>query len=341
MDSILKSKFPYVSIIIPCYNEERFIKKCLDSVIENDFSKDKLEVLVIDGMSKDTTREIVERYREQNQFISLLDDNKKNTPAALNIGIKEAKGEIIMFMSSHASYEKEYISKCVYYLDKLNADNVGGVFVTLPGDDTFIAKAISLALSSPFGVGNSFFRIGAKKPMLVDTVPFGCYRKTVFEKIGGFNDKLIRTEDNELNYRLRKSGGKIYLIPDIKLYYYARSNLKDLGKQSFGNGKSIVYANKIVPGSTSLRHSVPGIFVICLLGSLILFLITSWGKLLFYFILFSYLATNTYFSIQMGLKEKLRFAPYLIVSFITLHISNGLGFLMGILDIIFKQHLKK
>ncbi len=321
----------FVSVIIPCRNEEKFIGKCLDSIIVNDYSKDKFEILVVDGMSTDGTKEVLENYSNRYSFIKFLNNPRKNTAAAMNIGIKNAEGEIIIIMSAHAEIPENYISKCIYHLNKLNADNVGGVLITLPGKDTYIAKAISLVLSHPFGVGNSWFRIGAREPMLVDTVPFGCYRKAVFDKIGGFNERLIRAEDNELNSRIRKNGGKIYLVPDIKSYYYARSNLKSLWKQNFSTGKGIVYANKIVPGSLSLRHFIPGGFVLYLLGSLLLSFFIDWGKILFGLVLVSYLAANLYFSITIGLKEKKRFVPFLILSFITLHLSYGFGSIFGVL----------
>ena len=116
----------FVSIIIPCRNEEKYIGKCLQSIIEQNYPKDNLEVLVVDGMSEDRTREIVENYSQKYSFIKLFDNPKKFTPFGLNIGIKEAKGEIIMRMDAHAGYEKDYISKCVRYLENYDADNVGG-----------------------------------------------------------------------------------------------------------------------------------------------------------------------------------------------------------------------
>ena len=171
-----------VTIIIPCRNEERYIGKCLESIINNDYPKDDLEVLVIDGVSDDRTRDIISKYTQQYSFISLFDNLKKIVPTALNIGIQNAKGDVVIRMDAHTTYEKDYVSKCVEYLQKRGVDNAGGVCVTLPGDDTVMAKSIALALSHPFGVGNSYFRIGLKEPKYVDTVPFGSYKKEVFEK---------------------------------------------------------------------------------------------------------------------------------------------------------------
>ncbi len=143
-----------------------------DSIIAQDYSKDRIEVLVVDGRSTDRTREVVEKYTQKYSFIKILDNPQKIVPTALNTGIRQAKGEVIIRMDAHNIYEKSYISKCVRYLKKYNVDNVGGICVTLPADNTIVAQSIALALSHSFGVGNAYFRIGSKKTRLVDTVPF-------------------------------------------------------------------------------------------------------------------------------------------------------------------------
>ncbi|PJA62153.1 MAG: glycosyl transferase [bacterium (Candidatus Ratteibacteria) CG_4_9_14_3_um_filter_41_21] len=322
---------PFVSIIIPCRNEEKFIGKCLDSIIAQDYPKDRLEVLVVDGMSEDGTREIVERYTdmslrarslachcEQSEAISardklrnlgiatslpalamtlkLLDNPKKVTPCALNIGIKNAKGEIILWMSAHSRYEKDYISKCVKYLKEYDADNVGGVMITLPRDNAFIGKAIATVLSHPFGVGNSVFRTGAKEPKWVDTVFGGCYKKEVFDKIGLFNESLVRSQDMEFNLRLKKTGGKILLAPDIVSYYYPKSNLKDFFIHNFEDGSWVTYPLKFGIKAFSWRHLIPLFFILGLVGTGILGIFFSPLLWLFLFVLSSYLLVNLYHS---------------------------------------------
>jgi len=322
---------PFVSIIIPCRNEEKFIGKCLDSIIAQDYPKDRLEVLVVDGMSEDGTREIVERYTdmslrarslachcEQSEAISardklrnlgiatslpalamtlkLLNNPKKVTPCALNIGIKNAKGEIILWMSAHSRYEKDYISKCVKYLKEYDADNVGGVMITLPRDNAFIGKAIATVLSHPFGVGNSVFKTGAKEPKWVDTVFGGCYKKEVFDKIGLFNESLVRSQDMEFNLRLKKTGGKILLAPDIVSYYYPKSNLKDFFIHNFENGSWVTYPLKFGIKAFSWRHLIPLFFILGLVGTGILGIFFSPLLWLFLFVLSSYLLVNLYHS---------------------------------------------
>ena len=330
---------PSISIIIPCLNEEKFIAKCLDSVIANDYPKERLEVLVVDGISEDGTRDIIERYTKQYPFIRLLNNDKKITPVALNIGIKHAKGKIIMRMDAHATYEKDYISKCVKYLDEYGADNVGGIWKIIPRSDAFIGKAIVLALSHPFGIGNAHYRFATKEPRWVDTVPFFCYKKEIFDKVGFFNEDLARGQDMEFNLRLKEMGYKTLLVPEIISYYYARSDFKSFCKHNFRNGVWAIYPTKFVGRiAVSLRHLVPLAFVSSLIGSAALsvfFLIFLWLSL---FIFGSYALTNVYFSIKIAMKEKdFRYLFVMPLIFASLHIGYGLGSLYGLLKVIMSK----
>ncbi|MDL1957546.1 MAG: glycosyltransferase family 2 protein [Candidatus Desulfofervidus auxilii] len=334
---------PLVSIIIPCRNEEKFISKCLDSILQQDYPKEKLEILVIDGNSEDKTKEIVRQYLKKYSFIKLLDNPKRFTNFAFNIGIKSAVGEIIIIMGAHAIYKKDYVSKCVEYLQKYNADNVGGVLKTVPTKDTLFAKCIAVVLSHPFGVGNAYFRRDSASPKWVDTVFGGCYKKEVFDKIGLFNEKLIYSQDIEFNQRLRKTGGKILLVPDIVTYYYARSDFKSFCKHNFRNGLWAIlpfkYTNTM---PVSWRHLVPLAFVTSLIGSAILSPFSPFFFWLFSFILGSYLLTNFYFSSKVAFKQKdFRYLLTMPIIFTSLHVVYGLGSLWGFLKVsISKQFWK-
>lgn len=325
-----------VSIIIPCRNEEKFIAGCLDSVIANDYPKDKLEVLVIDGMSDDETREIIGRYTKQYPFIKLLDNLKKIVPYALNIGIRSAKGEIIMRMDAHATYEKDYISKCVKYLDEYNADNVGGIWKIIPRKDTFTGSAIALVLSCPFGIGNAYYRFVDKEPRWVDTVPFFCHKKGVFEKIGLFNENLIYSQDMEFNVRLKKAGGKILLAPDIISYYYTRSDFRSFCKHNWRNGVWAIYPIKFTNYlPVKLRHLVPLIFVSGLIITFVLSFSIPVSLWLFLLVVFSYLLINIYFSSKIAIREKdFGYLFIMPVIFVSLHVTYGLGSLWGLLNVI-------
>jgi len=309
-----------VSIIIPCRNEEKYIEKCLSSIIEQDYPKDGMEILVVDGMSEDKTREVVKNYTKKYPFVKLLENPQKFTPFALNLGVKNSKGEIIMLAGAHAVYEKAYISKCLKYLQEYNTDNVGGVLKTILREDTLMAKAIALSLSHPFGAGSSYYRLGSSKPRWVDTVFGGCYKREVFEKIGFFDERLIRSQDIEFNKRLKKAGGKILLFPDIISYYYPSANLKDFLKHNFTDGIWATYPLKY-GFKVSLRHLIPLIFVLTLP-------ITAWP----------YLLLSLLFSLRIAMREKdvrLFFAMPLV--FGIRHIGYGIGSFIGVIKLLINK----
>ena len=220
-----------------------------------------------------------------------------------------------------------------YYLQEYNADNVGGICITSPGDNTAIAKTIAIALSQPFGVGNSYFRIGLKEPKYVDTVPFGCYRKEVFDRIGLFNENLVRNQDIEFNLRLKNFGGKILLVPDIVSYYFARNTLSGMARNNFWNGFWVIYSTKYAKMPFSLRHLIPFVFVVSLLSSLIGSILYFPLIYLFSGIIISYLITNLFFSIKNAFSKGFKILPLLAVTFFTLHFSYGLGSIWGFIKL--------
>jgi len=333
-----------ITIIIPCFNEEKYIAACLDSVLNFDYNQKNMEIFVVDGMSNDNTREIVKEYEKKCNIIKLIDNKKRTVPTAMNIGIKNAKGEIIIRMDVHSVYPKDYISKLVYWLNKLNADNVGGVWDIIPANDSLEAQAIAYSTSHPFGIGNAQYRISNKKePYEVDTVPFGCYKKEIFERIGLFDTDLTRNQDDELNGRLIQSGGKIFLIPDLRIKYFARENFNKMFKMFYQYGYFKPLVNIKLNAPTALRQFVPPLFVLFLIFGIIL---SFFGKV--FFILFLcglciYFSVNCFVSYKISKKKKnLKLFPYLIKSFFLIHFSYGIGYLKGIMDfIILKKHKKE
>jgi len=308
-----------VSIIIPCRNEERFIASCLDSITQTNYPKDKLEVLVVDGMSTDRTREIVRDYEKEYPFVKLLDNPKKITPSAMNIGIRYSRGEIVIKMDAHTVYPKDYILKCVEHLQESGADNVGGILKTIPSKNTLSAKAIAFSLSHFFGAGGSHFRLGTREPMEADTVAFGCYWKKTLEKIGLYNETMAKIEDLELNYRLKKDGGKIMLFPDIQAFYYPSStNFKQFFFHNFEDGFWSTYSLKY-GFKASFRHYIPLIFVLTLPLSI-------WPYILF----------SLFFSFGLALREKdVRLFFLMPIAFFCRHFGYGLGSLWGLIKLLF------
>lgn len=323
-----------ISIIIPCLNEEEYISTCLDSVLDSDYDMSNMEVLVIDGMSCDKTREIVSQYENKFDIITLLDNPGKIVPKAMNIAIEKATGEYIIRLDAHSEFPRNYFSKLIQHSKELNADNIGTVIITEVKNKNSKSNSIKRALSHKFGVGNSDFRTGIKSIKEVDTVPFGCYKKSIFTKYGMYDERLIRNQDIEMNKRIINGGGKIYLIPDVKCTYYAREDFSTLAKNNYANGFWNVltaYYTKTF-NSLSLRHFIPLLFVLSLIIPLILALIEPkvlWIALLS---LVSYLSLVIIISIR--LKNSSNTIWYLIVSFLTLHFSYGWGSLMGIFSVI-------
>lgn len=330
-----------ISIVIPCRNEEKFIAKCLDSVLKFECDID-IEILIVDGMSNDATQDIVKIYLERFSHIRLLENPYKTTPYAMNIGIKEAKGEIIVRLDAHAKFPKDYINKLIYWKKELQADNIGGVIKTLPLNSSLKAKAISFALSSSFGVGNSYFRTGTKKPIEVDTVPFGCYDKNILLKLGLYDTDLIRNQDDELNSRLIQNGGKIWLIPEIVIDYYSRDRFEALFKMFYQYGYFKPLVNKKLRYPATLRQFVPLLFVLFNFFGLVSLFFSKIATMFFFIGLLIYFTLNTFFSFNIAKNEKnLKLIPYLTWSFIIIHFSYGLGYLKGIWDFIILNKVKK
>ena len=324
----------FISVVMPVYNEEKYIENCIDSLLLQDYPQECMEWIFVDGMSSDRTRELIRAYIEKYpKLIKLLSNPNKTVPYAMNIGIKEARGKYIIRLDAHADYNKDYISKCVYYLDTTDADNVGGVAETK--SKGFVGNAIAKMLSSRFGVGNSEFRTNGESGY-VDTVPFGAFRREVFEKWGGYDERLTRNQDNEMNYRIRKNGGKIYLSSDIKLSYYCRDSIKGISDMAVKNGMWNVITMKLCPGSMGVRHFIPLAFLLSLIILPIAGIIYHPIWWLFVLEMALYFSLDCLFSAKQasGIKEFF----LLVVLFPIFHITYGAGSLKGILKLFSKEY---
>ncbi|UMX47648.1 MAG: glycosyltransferase family 2 protein [Candidatus Nealsonbacteria bacterium DGGOD1a] len=333
-----KITLPLVTIVIPCRNEEKHIAKCLDAVLAQDYPGGRFEIIVVDGASTDGTRRILESYAKKDRRIRMLDNEKIFTPFAFNLGIQSAKGEVVAIMGAHADYQNDYLSKCVYYLNEYGADNVGGRMITLSRNGTIMGKAIVRALSSPFGVGDSHFRMKSNEPKWVDTVFGGCYRKEIFDKIGFFNEKLTRGQDMEFNVRLKKSGGKILLAPDIICRYYARSDLKDFFIHDFYGGTWVIFSRKFTKESLRLRHYLPAsCFLFAVLFAVAGFFWPGFWPVLWFLAAF-YILLSLFFSVKISVKERdWRYAFLMPVAFGSRHLAYALGSMNGFLKLIFTK----
>jgi GT2 family glycosyltransferase len=287
-----------------------------------------MEILVVDGMSEDDTRTVVRNLATQDKRIKLLDNPGRIVPVAMNIGIKQARGEIIVRVDGHACIAENYLRSCVHHLSATGAACVGGPITS--SNSTYVGRGIALAMSFPFGVGNSRFRTSSFSGY-VDTLAFGAYRREVFDQIGLFDEELVRCQDDELNYRLRKFGGAIYMTPEIRSTYFPRATLKKLWRQYFQYGYWKVRVLQKHARMMQPRQFVPGAFVCGLMLSPLTAAFVKPAWLLCAGILGAYLGANLLASLYLALKRGLRYFPLLPVVFILLHFSYGLGFLQGLL----------
>jgi len=327
----LENSLPLVSVIVPCRNEERYIARCLDSILAGDYPRDRLEVLVVDGRSDDRTREILDAYVSRQPGIRVVDNPGRIQPSALNAGIRAARGEILIRMDAHVLYPSNYIPDLVAALRHSGADNVGGVLVTRPGSETAMARAIAIAMAHPFGVGNAYFRIGVGKPRWVDTIAFFCCRRETFEQAGWFDEDLARNEDGEFNARLIMRGGRILLVPHVVAYYYARDTVGQAARMfhQYGYFKPLV-ARKL-GRVMSLRQLVPPGFVAALAATAALSPWLPAAGLAFGTMVSTYFLAVGGCALAAGRRAGLRGVAALVLVFPVIHFSYGLGFLLRLL----------
>lgn len=325
------------SVIIPTLNEERYISQCLESLLRQDYPAEQLEIFLVDGGSADNTCELIRQYCAQYPYIKLLQNPDKTAPYALNIGIRASSGCYVIRLDAHSTYPANYISNCVKCLAETGADNVGGIF--LNHSQGLWGNAIALMLASRFGVGNASFRVGAKDGY-VDTVPFGAFRREVFAKYGYYDVRLSRGEDNEMNYRIRKNGGKIYLANDIKVNYFSRDSIGSLIKMGFQNGKWNIITSFLCPGSMGVRHFVPFLFVLSLLalGLLSWLFPYAWWKYLLLAEVACYGLLALGYAFSLAMKNGFKYFLPLLVLYPLFHICYGLGSFRGFFSrIIWKR----
>lgn len=321
-----------VAIVIPTLNEERFIARCLDSVISQTFPFKEMDVMVVDGGSSDKTREIVNEYHLKYDNIRLLDNPGRIQSIAFNIGVANSSASYIVRLDAHALYKPYYIEGCIKGLkgdDKRG--NVGGQWDIQPQNSSLWAVTNAIFNYSKFGIGGASYRVGAKAGN-VDTVPFGSFPRKLIDEIGGMREDLPRGEDNEFNSRIKKAGYDIYFDPQIECVYYARPSFSASCRQMFANGESIGHLFYVDRDSIGLRHLVPLVFVLGIIFGII-------GSLLFFPLFYALLAgLILYFLCDLiasfmavrghGLKYLL---PLFVLCF-SVHVSYGFGTMKGLIN---------
>jgi succinoglycan biosynthesis protein ExoA len=322
--------YPFVSIIMPVRNEEDFIEKSLEAVLAQDYPKHRMEIFVADGMSTDSTRQIVVRLIMQhpNCAVTLLNNPGRIVATGLNIALSRARGHVLVRVDGHCRIQSDYVSRCVAHLREDGVDGVGGPITTVGA--TLVGRAISAAMSSPFGVGGSAFRTIKDRRLLVDTIAFPAYTRRAVELAGAFDEELVRNQDDEYNYRLRKLGARLLLAPDVRSEYHSRTSLRSLWRQYFQYGYYKVRVMQKHFGQTSWRQFVPPAFVLVLLAGAVLSPLNAVARTLWLLVVASYLFAVATVSVWTGARSGWRLISPLLVAFAILHVSYGVGVLAGL-----------
>lgn len=319
-----------VAIVIPTLNEERFISRCLNSIIKQTYEFEKMDVMIIDGGSNDKTKDIVAEYQKSHQNIRFIENKKKIQSVAFNIGLKKSTAPYIIRLDAHAEYDSKYISLCIENLKQdEKRGNVGGRCNILPFNQSIWAQTNAILNHSRFGIGGAAFRV-SNEAHNTDSVPFGAFPRKVIDQIGGMREDLPRGEDNEYNSRIRKAGYKIFFDPNIISSYFARPTLGASCKQMYANGNSIGYLYYIDREAIGIRHLIPLLFVVSGLFSIIISVL--WSPFCYVFCggLALYLIADAIASI-MGAKDNVKCTLPLFILFFCVHVSYGIGTIAGLI----------
>lgn len=332
------SELPAVSVIVPMKDEKEYIGPCLESIVSQDYPRELIEIIVVDGGSSDSSLKIVETLAEEHSNIQLLGGPGVNCPVAMNRGIEAATGELISKIDAHGYVASNFLRMSTKHLrNEENIKCVGGPVIPVP--QTSIAKANALARSSLFGVGKGVYSSGVK-PQFVQTVQCGVYEKDVFKKVGLFDESLQFGEDEEINWRITKEGYKIFSTPEVKFFYFPRKSFRGLLKQYYNYGIARVKVIRKHPHFFEIKHVIPATFVVALLGSGTLSMFSNLWSKLFFGIVVVYFTVSLAFSISIGKKEGNKYVGLLPISFAALHLGYGMGFLRGIVGCCFFSRVR-
>jgi glycosyltransferase involved in cell wall biosynthesis len=321
---------PFVTVIMPVRNEEDFIAESLGAVLAQDYPAARMEILVTDGMSTDRTREIVRDLaaRHPEHAVRLLDNPRRIVATGLNLAMRVARGEVIARVDGHCRIARDYLSRCVAHLERGDVEGVGGPINTVAS--TVCGQAIAAAMSSPFGVGDSAFRTVKDRTLLVDTVAFPAYTRRAIQLAGDYDEALVRNQDDEYNYRLRKLGGRILLAADVRSDYHSRTSLPALARQYFQYGYYKVLVMRKHIRQMRARQFVPSAFVSAILVTAIGSPFGGVARAALLAVLGMYGVATVAASLASARHGRWHLLGWLLMAFPVLHIAYGLGFMAGL-----------
>jgi len=323
-----------VSVIIPCRNEGQTIRMVLAALNAQSYPHELMEIIIVDGMSEDNTRQEIMAFSHENPEVPIrvVDNPKRIIPAAVNAGILASSGDILVRMDAHSIPQPDYVERCVAAHTEGKADNVGGVWDIKPQVNTWMARSIATAASHPLAVGGAQYRF-SDKAQYVDTVPYGSFKKTLIDRIGGFDESLLTNEDYEFNTRIHLNGGKVWLDPAIRCTYFARKNLDELSRQYWRYGFWKSQMLKRYPGTLRWRQALPPLFVLSLVILLVLSIFLPLTRWLLAAEVATYGITLLMVGIQLAIKNKdIGMLMGIPLAIACMHLSWGLGFNFGILS---------
>jgi glycosyltransferase involved in cell wall biosynthesis len=321
-----------ISVLIPCLDEEAFIGRCLDSVLAFQLPAGvDIEVLVLDGGSADRTRDIVAQYTARDSRIRLLDNPGRIQATALNIGIRQSRGDYIMRLDAHSAYGRDYLRLCWETAARTAADNVGGLFVTQARGDGYEAALVQALTTHPFGVGNAGFRINAGEGP-ADTVPYGFFRREIFQRIGWFDERLERAQDYEFNRRILAAGGRIWRNPAIRVFYYQQPTLAAFyRKQLLREAPYNAYLWYLAPYAFAPRHAITAAFALGVIGGVLVTPISTMLGTIFGGVMALYAVLALLSAAQQGVRYR---RPLHVLAlppcFFLYHFLHGVGVLAGL-----------
>jgi succinoglycan biosynthesis protein ExoA len=325
---------PLISIIVPCYNEEATIGSLIEAILNQTFPIQETEVIISDGLSTDSTREVISSFQQAHPELSLtiVDNTLRKIPSGLNRALETSAGEYVIRFDAHSIPAPDYIEKCMQALESGKGENVGGVWMIVPGADNWISRSIAIAAAHPIGAGDARYRVGGDA-QAVDTVPFGAFRRDLIDRIGPFDENLLTNEDYEFNVRVRKSGGIVWFDPEIRSTYIARSTLKELAEQYWRYGYWKSQMLNRYPGTLRWRQALPPIFILSCISLVFLSLISTTARLLLIVEVLLYLLTTLWVGVSFSIKR--RDFGYMLgipLAIATMHLSWGTAFLWGLLS---------
>ncbi len=321
---------PDVSVIIPMFNEAGYIGLCLESLREQTYLLERMEIIVVDGASRDRSAEIVESMASEFPNLRLLRNSVRWTPELLNMAIGAATAETIIRLDCHCRYSPDYIKTCVEVLRETAAGCVGGRLVAKSGVTGLVAESIRQAQESRFGTGGSRWRSGGRAGY-IDTVPFGCFPRTIFDEVGLYDVRLPRNQDIELASRIRAFGHKIYFDPRIEATYYTRTTFGSYFRMLWLNGLYHCLTWRVNPNSLRLRHFIPMVFLMGIVVGLVSLLVLRPLAYAAGAGLALYLLLDLAFSVRIARSGGWRLLLIMPWLFLLTHLFYGLSTIAGLL----------